>query len=125
MKMSMETESAISRWQKPDALLEEETSDSDDPEHPVRSVISRIVGSSEHENRVTVFEMKMSMETELAISRWQKPDALLEEETSNSDDPEHPVRSVISRIVGSSEHENRVTVFEMKMSMETEPAMSR
>ena len=69
--------------------------------------------------------MKMSMETELAISRWQKSDALLEEETSDSDDPEHPVRSVISRIVGSSEHENRVTVFEMKMSMETEPAMSR
>lgn len=54
MKMSTETKSAMSGWQKPDALLEEETSDGDDLEHLIPSVILRfVVESTEHEDRVT------------------------------------------------------------------------
>lgn len=62
----------------------------------------------------------------VVLWRWQKSIALFEEETSDSDDLEHLVRPAIFRIVvESTEHEDYVTVFEMKMSMETKSAMSR
>lgn len=61
----------MSGWQKPDALLEEETSDGDDLEHLIPSVILRfVVESTEHEDRVTVFEMIMFNIKQSKQSLW-------------------------------------------------------